>query len=171
MTERRAERRRQTPKTIDTSSLDFDIFGELLSFYVRSVGLALNRDYDRQIAEVALAHGTGKVSTLLLVAANPGIRPSVVAHYILKDRSSMVKLLDQLKRGGLIEQRVSASERRAHELYLTPKGEALIARVRAIAIEQSDAFFAILDEAERGQLLTILKKLYAHHVAELPSGG
>src|SRR5918912_418509 len=94
----------------------------------------------------SLARGTGKVATLLLVDANPGIRPSVVAHFILKDRSAMVKLLDQLTRAGLIEQKVSAAERRAHELYLTPKGRALARKVRAIAIEQSESFFSVLGE-------------------------
>jgi DNA-binding MarR family transcriptional regulator len=90
----------------------------------------------------------------------------VVAHFILKDRSAMVKLLDQLTRAGLIEQKVSAAERRAHELYLTPKGRALARKVRAIAIEQSEGFFSVLSEDERASLLTILRKLYRHHIAD-----
>src|SRR4051794_10502354 len=108
-----------SPKTIDHSGIDFDIFGNLLSFYARSVVLKLNQDLDARMAGLPVARGTGKISTLLLVGANPGIRPSVVAHYITKDRSAMVRLLDQLQAAGLIEQRVSASERRARELYLT----------------------------------------------------
>jgi len=159
-------RTRPVPKTVDYSDVDFDILGDLLSFYLRSVNLALSRDYEPKMDAVSLARGTGKVSTLLLVDANPGIRPSVVAHFILKDRSAMVRLLDQLTRAGLIEQKVSATERRAHELYLTPKGQALARRVRASAVEQSEGFFSILSEEERAGLLRVLRKLYRHYVAD-----
>ena len=157
-----------TPKTADYSKLRFDVLKDLLSFYSRSVGVALNRDYDAKIAKLSLAKGTGKVTTLLLVGANPGIRPSVVAHFILKDRSATARLLDQMKRQGLLVEKVSAVERRAHELYLTAKGQALIQRVRAIAVKQSDDFFAVLSEAEQDQLLRLLQKLYEHRVADLP---
>ena len=163
---RARSRTRPVPKTADYSDLDFDILGDLLSFYLRSVNLALSRDYEPKMDAVSLARGTGKVSTLLLVDANPGIRPSVVAHFILKDRSAMVKLLGQLTDAGLILQKVSASERRAHELYLTAKGQALARRVRAIAVEQSEGFFSILGEEERASLLRVLRKLYRHHIAD-----
>jgi DNA-binding MarR family transcriptional regulator len=156
------------PKSGDLASIDFDILRHLPSFFVRSVGVALNRDYDQKISEVALARGTGKVSVLLMVGANPGIRPSVLAHYIFKDRSAMGRLLDQMQRAGLIIEKISESERRAHELYLTPKGQKLVERVRAIATEQSDGFFSVLTEAELKQLVGIMQKLYQSHIADLP---
>jgi DNA-binding MarR family transcriptional regulator len=161
---------RSEPRTIDYSSVSLDILHDLLSFHARSVGIALNRDYDQAIGKVALAHGTGKVSTLLMVHANPGIRPSVIAHFIGRDRSSMARLLEQMKRSGLIDQKVDAEERRAHELYLTPKGEKLVDEVRRIALEQSQRFFGVLDAADQAQLLRILMRLYEHHVSPLPHG-
>jgi DNA-binding MarR family transcriptional regulator len=160
--------RPQGPRTADFSAVSFDILGDLLSFYARSVSIVLNRDYDRAIGKVALAHGTGKVSVLLMVHANPGIRPSVIAHFIDKDRSAMARLIDQMKRNGLIEQKVDAQERRAHELYLTPKGEKLVDEVRRIAQDQSDRFFSVLEEPDRADLLRILMTLYQRHVTPLP---
>jgi DNA-binding MarR family transcriptional regulator len=159
---------RAAPRTIDYSEVSFDVLGDLLSFYARSVSIALNRDYDQAIGQVELAHGTGKVSILLMTHANPGIRPSVIAHFIQKDRSAMAKLIDQMKRQGLVEQKVDAEERRAHELYLTPRGEELVAGVRKIAKEQSDRFFSVLDEQDRRDLLRILMTLYQRHVTPLP---
>ncbi len=155
-------------KTGNLADVDFDILRDLPSFFVRSVSVALNRDYDRKISEVALSRGTGKVTVLLMVGANPGIRPSVLAHYILKDRSAMGRLLNQMKRTGLIIEEISESERRAHELYLTPKGQKLVERVRAIATEQSDAFFSVLTETELKQLVGLMQKLYQSHIADLP---
>lgn len=160
----------QRPKTADGAGIDLDIFEDLLSFYVRAATLLVSRDLDAHMVPSALAGGTGKISALLLIGANPGIRPSVLAHYILKDRSAMGKLLDQLGRAGLIAQRVSATERRARELYLTPQGHTLAKEVRKTALQQSDAFFALLSEAERANLLRILKKLYAAHVGLVPGG-
>ncbi|HEX2526597.1 MAG TPA: MarR family winged helix-turn-helix transcriptional regulator [Geminicoccus sp.] len=160
---------RMEPRTIDYSDVSFDVLGDLLSFYARSMSIALNRDYDQAISQVELAHGTGKVSVLLMVHANPGIRPSVIAHFIQRDRSAMARLLEQMKGHGLIEHKIDAEERRAHELYLTPKGEKLVDQVRRIAREQSDRFFGVLDKGDQAQLLRILKRLYEHHVSPLPN--
>ena len=60
-------------------------------------------------------------------------------------------------------------ERRAHELYLTPKGESLLERVRAIALGQSARFFGVLAQSEQAELLRMLMKLYEAHVAPLPT--
>ncbi len=161
-------RREQLPKTADLSGVKLDILENLLSFYVRAIGVVLNRDYDHVLSSVSLAHGTGKVSTLLMVAANPGIRPSVLAHYVLRDRSAMTRLLHQMKTAGLIVERISDKERRARELYVTARGEALVDRVRTLARAQSDAFFSVLTPPEQRQLMTLLKKLYRHYVTDLP---
>jgi DNA-binding MarR family transcriptional regulator len=159
----------QAPKTIDYSKVDFDIFGDLLSFYVRTVNILVSRDLDEQTEELAMAGGTGKISTLLLVGANPGLRPSVLAHFILKDRSAMGKLLEQMERAGLLEQKVSSAERRARELYLTPKGRALAQQVRDVARRQSDDFFSVLTDEEQDSLLRILRKVYESYVDTVPS--
>jgi DNA-binding MarR family transcriptional regulator len=159
---------RLEPRTIDYSDVSLDVLGSLLSFHARTVGLALNKSYDHEIADVSLARGTGKVSVLLLTAANPGIRPSVIAHFIHKDRAAMARLIEQMKVNGLIEHKIDADERRAHELYLTPKGESLLERVRAIALGQSARFFGVLSESEQAELLRLLMKLYEAHVALLP---
>ncbi len=92
--------RPRRPKTIDHRNIDFDVVGTLLSFYVRSVNRLVSQDLDEQTAELGLSGGTGKISTILLVGANPGIRPSVIAYFIRKDRSAMGKLLEQMERGG-----------------------------------------------------------------------
>ena len=51
----------QAPKTIDYSNVDFDIFGDLLSFYVRTVNILVSRDLDEQTEELAMAGGTSVV--------------------------------------------------------------------------------------------------------------
>lgn len=157
-------RKEQQPKTADVSAVKLDILENLLSYYMRVVSVVLNRDYDHVLSSVSLAHGTGKVSTLLMVAANPGIRPSVLAHYVLRDRSAMTRLLQQMKAAGLIVEQISDKERRARELFLTAKGRSIVDKVRHLASQQSDAFFGVLSASEQKQLMELLKKLYASHV-------
>lgn len=164
----RARHAAHAPKTIAYQHIDFDIFSTLLSFYVRSVNLLVSQDLDGQTAALGLAGGTGKIATILLVGANPGIRPSVLAHFIRKDRSAMGKLLEQMERNGLIEQRVSRVERRARELFLTQKGRALVQPTRDVVGRQDDDFFAPLTASERQQLLGLLRKLYESYLDMVP---
>jgi DNA-binding MarR family transcriptional regulator len=162
-------RKTQTPKTARHLNIDFDVFGELLSFFVRSVNLIVSRDLDEKMEGLALAGGTGKISTILLVGANPGIRPSVLAHFIQKDRSAMAKLIERMERAGLLEQKISASERRARELYLTDKGRSLVPKVRARILRQDADFFNTLSYEERRHLLMLLRKIYKRHIDMVPS--
>lgn len=155
---------RTTTSPGDGADVDLDVLKDLLSYYLRSLNLSLSRDLDHSMCPLPVARGTGKISTLLIVGANPGIRPSVVAGIIQKDRSAMVKLLDQLKSADVLEQRVSETERRSHALFLTAKGEALAERVRGIAVAQNDRYFSVLAPAERVQLLSLLKRVYMHHI-------
>jgi DNA-binding MarR family transcriptional regulator len=162
-------RNAQAPKTADYRNIDFDVFGELLSFFVRSVNILVSQDLDETMQPLELGGGTGKISTLLLVGANPGIRPSVLAHFIRKDRSAMGKLIERMERAGLIEQTISASERRARELRLTRKGAQLAPRVRAEVLRQDERFFGMLSAKERKQLLSLLHKVYKHYVDMVPT--
>lgn len=152
-------------------TIDFDIFGTLLGFYIRTINLLVSRDLDARMGNLGLAGGTGKIATLLLVGANPGVRPSALAHLIRKDRSAMGKLLDAMGEAGLVEQRVSPAERRARELRLSPKGEALRDSVRGVAMTQNEDVFAVLDEAERAGLLDLLRKVYGCHLDSVPAAG
>ncbi len=159
------------PKTADILNIDFDIFSTLLSFYIRSVNILVSQDLDLRMDDLGVAGGTGRIATLLLVGANPGIRPSVLAHIVRRDRSAMGKLLDAMGEAGLVEQRVAPRERRARELYLLPKGEALRLRVRDVALKQDSDFFAVLDVDEQAHLVGLLRKVYGHYLGMMPGAG
>ena len=158
----------KAPKTVDYLNIDFDVFGSLLSFYVRTVNILVSQDLDAEMEPLGLAGGTGKIATLLLVGANPGIRPSVLAHFVRRDRSAMGKLLDAMAEAGLVEQRISPVERRARELYLLPRGEALRDTVRDAARRQDERFFAMLSGDERARMLELLRKVYVHYLDMVP---
>ncbi|WP_119388067.1 MarR family winged helix-turn-helix transcriptional regulator [Taklimakanibacter lacteus] len=169
---RRDEARRRnpgkTPKTIAYQHIDFDILDTLLSFYVRSVNLLVSQDLDSHTEALTLGGGTGKISTILMVDSNPGLRPSVLAHFIRKDRSAMTKLLWQMEHAGYLQQRISPAERRARELYLTRKGKDLARRLRLVIKKQDDDFFAILSKEEKATLTRVLRKVYETYIDTQP---
>lgn len=142
------------------STIDLDILGDLLSFYMRTITLALSRDLDQRLDGLEVAKGTGKVITLLLVDSHPGIRPSVIARLSTKSKPEIGRIVDQLVKAGLIIRQVAPEERRALQLLITKQGAEVAKRVRRLATSQSEDFFSHLDEDDQRQLMRILKTSY-----------
>lgn len=156
----------QKPPT-SVGDVDLDVLEDTLSFYIRSVNLAVSRDLDERLDGLEVARGTGKITTLLLVDSHPGIRPSVIARLILKDRSAMGRLIEQMAESGLLTREVSAADNRAQELYITPKGAALAHKIRGLVTAQSRDFFHFIPQDEQKLLMDILRRAY-RHIAGLP---
>lgn len=111
-----------------------------------------------------MAKGTGKITTLLLVDDYPGIRPSVIAHLTMRDRSAMGRIIDQMVSHDLIRREVSQEDSRAQELYITEAGAALATKIREIVPQQSRDFFSFIPEDEQKQVIDILRRAYRHIV-------
>ena len=74
------------------------------------------------------------------------------------DRSTMVSLIDQLESEGLARRRPSATDRRAREIAITPKGQRLLQRARGLTSQVEDEVLAGLTAEERHELLTLLRR-------------
>jgi DNA-binding MarR family transcriptional regulator len=74
------------------------------------------------------------------------------------DRSTMVSLIDQLESAGLAKRRPSATDRRAREIAITPKGRRLQQRSRRMISETEDEVLAGLTAEERGELMRLLRR-------------
>jgi MarR family transcriptional regulator for hemolysin len=74
------------------------------------------------------------------------------------DRSTMVSLIDQLESAGLARRRPSATDRRAREIAITPKGRRLLQQARGLASQVEDEILAGLSADERRDLLTLLRR-------------
>ena len=140
--------------------VDLGALGHLLSFFIRSLSIAVSQDLDDQLKGLEVAQGTGKISTLLLVNDHPGIRPSVLARMLFKDRAAMGRIVETMASQGLLTRQTSAHDHRAQELYITDRGRELAATVTTIVTRQSRAFFHVLDDAEHAQAMRLLQKVY-----------
>ncbi len=74
------------------------------------------------------------------------------------DRSTMVSLIDQLEGAGLARRRPSATDRRAREIAITPKGRRLLQRARGLIAQVEDEVLAGLTAEERRELLALLRR-------------
>jgi DNA-binding MarR family transcriptional regulator len=74
------------------------------------------------------------------------------------DRSTMVSLIDQLENAGLAKRRPSATDRRAREIVITPKGRRLLERARAMIAETEDDVLGGLTAKERDDLIRLLRR-------------
>lgn len=144
--------------------VNLDVLEDTLSFYIRTLNIAVSRDLDEHLEGLDVAKGTGKITTLLLVDNYPGIRPSVIAHLIMRDRSAMGRLIDQMVEHNLIRREISQEDSRAQELYVTDVGAALAAKVRDIVPKQSSDFFSFIPEHEQQQVISILRRAYRRFV-------
>jgi DNA-binding MarR family transcriptional regulator len=98
-------------------------------------------------------------ATLAILAAQPGLTQHDLAAATAIDASTLVATLDALEQRGLAERRVLPEDRRKRAVYLTPEGEAALARGRLLAKALGDELFGPLSEAERRRFETLLRKL------------
>lgn len=140
--------------------IDFDVLDHLLSFHIRAVNHALSRDLDRRLAGLPVARGTGKVSCLLLIDRNPGIRASTIARATLRDPAATARMIDAFVEQQLVVRSPSPNEGRANDLRLTARGKRLAKKVRHLIQDQSDSFFCDLSAAERDVLTGLLRRTY-----------
>lgn len=99
-----------------------------------------------------------RLSALSTVGANPGISQAALSGRLNIAGPSVVKVVDELERMGLMR-RDPSSDRRVYALRLTNKGLADLRRYHAIVERYEAAISTGLSAAERTQLLRLLDKV------------
>lgn len=150
------------------ADISLDVLEDTLSYYIRTINIAVSRDLDHSLEGLEVARGTGKITTLLLVDRHPGIRPSVIAQIILRDRSAMVRLVDQMEASGLLTRETAADDNRAQGLFITPHGRDVAERIRPIVSRQSRDFFPDITDEEHVVLIRVLGRTY-RRIVGLPA--
>jgi len=75
------------------------------------------------------------------------------------DRTTMVEIVDELERQGIVRRERSALDRRSYAVTLTPGGKAKQKRAAEVFDAVAEDFFSPLSAAEREKLLGMLSRL------------
>lgn len=122
-------------------SVGRESFGSLLSRAARQ----WRRAADLDLKPFDLTEATWLPLVHIARAPTPPRQKDLAASMSL-DGSSVVRLLDNLERTGLIQRREGEQDRRAKIITLTPRGRAIADRIEAVAKRiRSDALAGISD--------------------------
>lgn len=130
---------------------------DLLGYNLRRAQVALFQDFAAATAEHDVT--PGQFGVLVLIDATPGLNQTELGEAMGVDRSTVVAVIDRLQKRGVVERRAVPGDRRSHALHLTPQGRQLLARMVPTVRAHEARFAGHLSDAERRQLIDLLKKL------------
>jgi len=141
-------------------ALSYGLLPQVLGYHLRRTQVAIFRHFSRTVA--AQENITpGLLGMLQVIAANPGLAQSRLAEAMEVDRSTIVKVVDQLEQRGLIVREPSPHDKRSYCLRLTDDGRTSLRRMQALMLQHEDAFTEVLSVDERALLISLLERLYS----------
>lgn len=143
----------------------YGLLPQILGYHLRRTQVAIFRHFSQTVA-AAEDITPGLFGMLQVIAANPGLGQSRLAEAMEVDRSTVVKVIDQLEKRGLIIREPSPSDKRSYCLRLTGKGRMALRRMETLVLRHEDEFTKVLSADERQLLIDLLMRLYNRAKAE-----
>ena len=100
----------------------------------------------------------GRFPALAIIHLNPGISQSALGRAIARDKSTVSPLIKDLQKNGLISRKPSPNDRRSVTLVLTKKGERVLDRLHARALEHEEDLDKLVGTA-KARLVGMLDKI------------
>ena len=137
--------------------IDYDCLDSLLGYALRRAQIAAFNDFYRATA----GHGITppRFTALVILSANPGLSQTALGQVLGIARSGAMLITDWLESRGLAERRVRPNDGRAWGLYLSDRGEALLAELKRKVRAREAQRAARLRAAERRMLFRLLDRL------------
>jgi DNA-binding MarR family transcriptional regulator len=98
-----------------------------IGFHIRIVQMRIFREFYRMFENSGVSPGMHTV--LAIIRDNPGIRQRSLAEILMVREPNMTRMIQSLSASELISRTVDHSDRRAFHLYLTAKGQEMMASV------------------------------------------
>jgi DNA-binding MarR family transcriptional regulator len=96
---------------------------------------------------------------LAVLARREGLRQAELAEWLNVQPISLARLIDRLESAGWVERRPDPTDRRAIQLYLTPKAEPILDEMNEAAAANRELAFAHFSVGEREQLIELLNRM------------
>jgi MarR family transcriptional regulator, transcriptional regulator for hemolysin len=135
----------------------FDLRREF-GFVTAEVKRMATQAMDKRMRPLGLSQATWR-TLFYLDRHGEGITQRALAEYMGIEGPSLVRLLDNLERGGLVERRPSPTDRRANTLHLTAKARPLLKTINRIADELRVELFGGIDEEELRAAHNVMQRI------------
>ena len=143
------------------SAISYGLLPGLVGYQLRMAQIALFRDFSQGPGGEDVTPGLFGV--LVIIEANPDLKQSELAHAAHLDRSTVVTVIDNLVRRGLVERRVALHDRRSNAIRLTEAGATLLRKLKRQVAQHEKRLLQNFSATERESFLTLLKKVFPEH--------
>lgn len=142
----------------DQSDVGHGCMDDELGFHLRRSQVAAFKHFAQTVTATE-GITPGLYGMLQVIANTPGLTQSALAEAMDVDRSSIVKVVNQLVDKGLITRDPVPNDRRSYNLRMTAGGKLALRRIEDAVMRQDREFSAALSDAERATLISLLKRL------------
>ncbi|MBI5898274.1 MAG: MarR family transcriptional regulator [Rhodocyclales bacterium] len=143
------------------TSLHYGILPDLIGYQLRMAQIALFRDFAQGPGAEDVTPGLFGV--LVIIEANPDLKQSELARATHLDRSTVVTVIDNLERRGLVERRVALHDRRSNAIRLTEAGTTLLKKLKRQVTQHEKRLMANFSADERDSFIRLLQKVFPEH--------
>src|SRR3954468_8841199 len=119
------------------------------------------------LSETGEGLGIKHFGALSVIADEGPLSQQLLGERMMVDRTTMVAVIDDLERTGMVTRHRNPSDRRAYALEATDAGRAWAKAALTDLLAVQDEILAPLDDAERKQLTALLQRLLVGQPAEL----
>jgi MarR family transcriptional regulator for hemolysin len=129
-----------------------------LTAALTQVARAWRAEANTELADLGLSEALA-YPIVTIYRMGDGVRQIALARTIGIEGPSLVRLLDQLERSGLVARRDAADDRRAKTLHLTIEGERVALRIESILDRLRARVLADVSDADIAATLRVLQAI------------
>lgn len=130
---------------------------QTFGFNLYDAARLLRRDFERR----AKRHGVTRAqfSALAYLLRSPGLKQSQLAEVLEVTPIAVARLVDRMEDEGLVERRADPGDRRAWRIFLTPKAQGRLEKLRETGRETREIALAGISPKDQEVLLRALKRV------------
>ncbi len=138
-----------------------------LGFMISDVSRLMRRRFDERARLIGVTRSQWR--TLFVVSRNEGANQGVLADMLEVEPITLCRMIDRLEESGLLERRRDPADRRAWQIFLTPKALPLIEKLRVVAEDLFDQAIDGMSQETRAELVHGLETIQTN-LNNLPKG-
>ena len=140
---------------------------ENIGTMLAQVSRLMRRSFDERARAISVTRPQSQV--LSIINRHEGINQGGLAEILEVEPITAGRMIDRLQEAELVQRRPDPDDRRAWRLYLTPRGEEFLRKLRPLAFETFEIALEGIDTADREHLMIMLERIRANLSRKSPA--